>query len=184
MNARYTIDGGLAGKERLDVLARVCSSGTRRLFDAVPVRAGVRCLDIGCGGGQVSRELAKRAGPSGSVLGIDLDDTVLELARADSSSAGATNVEFQRGDATQMDLSGFDVAYARCLLSHVSDPAGVVTAMAAAVRPGGVVIVEDIDFGGYFCHPVCDAHDSYMEWYREATPGSKTSRRPFHRSAM
>ena len=39
--------------------------------------------------------------------------------------------------------------------------------MAAAVRPGGVVIVEDIDFGGYFCYPACRAHDNYMKWYRE-----------------
>src|SRR5437879_2295690 len=150
MNARYTIDGGLAGKEPLDVLARACAAGTSRLFDAVGVEAGARCVDVGCGGGHMSKELAQRAGTRGSVLGIDLDDTVLELARADLPPDGAANVEFQRGDATQLNLSSFDVAYARCLLSHMADPAGVVAAMAAAVRPAGVVIVEDIDFGGYF----------------------------------
>jgi SAM-dependent methyltransferase len=111
--------------------------------------------------------MARRAGSRGSVLGIDLDPIVIDLARADTTSAGIVNIEYRCCDATQLDGSAYDLAYARCLLSHVSDPARVVAAMAATLKPGGVVVVEDIDFSGYFCEPGCSAHDRYVEWYRE-----------------
>ena len=167
MAAKYTIDGGGLGKQRLDVLARVCEPGTAQLFDRVGVDEGVRCVDVGCGGGHVSRELARRAGPTGSVVGIDLDASVLELAEADVAAAGITNVEFRCGDAAHLDPEGYDVAYARCLLSHISDPADVVSAMTAALKPGGTLITEDIDLAGQFCSPPSLAHDRYVELYRE-----------------
>lgn len=167
MTATYTIDGGVAGKERLDVLARVCAPGTNALLDRVQINAGARCVDIGCGGGHVSRELAQRLGDQGSVLGIDIDATVLDLARADAVTAGITNIEFRPGAATELGEAAYDVAYARCLLSHVEDPAQVLAAVARALKAGGVAIIEDIDFSGYFCHPPCRAHDRYVELYRE-----------------
>jgi SAM-dependent methyltransferase len=61
----------------------------------------------------------------------------------------------------------YDVAFARCLLSHVTDPSSVVRAMASALRPGGVVIVEDIDFRGCFSHPAGGPFERYVELYRE-----------------
>lgn len=167
MSARYTIEGGQAGKERLDVLARVCLPGTTALLDRVGIRSGGRCLDVGCGGGHVSREIARRVGADGSVLGIDLDPIVLDLAKADTAAAGVANVDFRCCDANELEGSAYDVAYARCLLSHVGDPARVVEGMAAALKPGGVVIVEDIDFSGYFCQPPSRSHDRYVELYRE-----------------
>lgn len=167
MGAKYTIAGGEAGKARLDVLARVCLPGTTALLDRVGVPEGARCLDVGCGGGHVSREIAGRAGPTGSVLGIDLDAVVLELATADTAAAGIGNVEFRCCDASAIEGSAYDVAYARFLLSHVGEPGLVVKAMVAALKPGGVVIVEDCNFSGYFCHPPCASHDLYVEFYRE-----------------
>src|ERR1700722_14103875 len=140
MAAKYTIEGGELGKQRLDVLARVCEAGTALLFDRVGVGARVRCVDVGCGGGHVSRELARRAGPTGSVVGIDMDASVLGFAAADVASAGIPNVEFRCCDATQLEEVSFDVAYARCLLSHVGVPGDVVRAMSAALKPGGILI--------------------------------------------
>jgi SAM-dependent methyltransferase len=167
VGAKYTIDGGEAGKARLDVLARVCAPGTATLFEQVGVKAGAQCVDVGCGGGHVSRDLAARVGVDGSVVGIDLDPVVLDLAGAESAALGIANVEFRCCDAAQLDGSTYDLAYARCLLSHVGKPAQVVAAMALALKPGGVMIVEDIDFTGYFCEPPCRSHDLYLELYRE-----------------
>jgi SAM-dependent methyltransferase len=167
MTATYTIDGGAAGKARLDVLSAVCAPGTDALLDRIGIRGGARCLDVGCGGGHVTRELALRVGEDGFVTGIDLDETVLELARVDTDTAGITNVEFLRGEASELPAASYDVVYARCLLSHVESPAGVVDAIAAALVPGGVAIVEDIDFRGYFCEPPLPAHDRYVDLYRE-----------------
>jgi SAM-dependent methyltransferase len=167
MAATYTIDGGTAGKERLDILARVCAPGTTALLDRVGISAGDRCLDLGCGGGHVTRELAVRAGEKGFVLGIDLDATVLELARQDLKAAGITGVELRRADATDLREGDYDVAYARFLLSHVAEPARLVQSMADALKPGGVAILEDVDFTGYFCEPPSRAHDRWVELYRE-----------------
>jgi 2-polyprenyl-3-methyl-5-hydroxy-6-metoxy-1,4-benzoquinol methylase len=175
MDARYTIAGGVAGKERLDLLARVCEPGTNALLDHVGIRPHARCLDVGCGGGHVSRELARRAGVTGSVVGIDLDDAVVELARVDVVAAGLTNVEFRCGEATKLDESSYDVVYARFLLSHVADPAPVVERMVRALKPGGTAIIEDIDFAGHFCHPPSTAHDRYVALYR-STPADAARR--------
>jgi cyclopropane fatty-acyl-phospholipid synthase-like methyltransferase len=68
--ANYAIAGGLAGKERLDVLQRVHGPFTRALLDSTGIKQGARCLDAGCGGGHVSRDLAARVGKTGSVSGL------------------------------------------------------------------------------------------------------------------
>jgi SAM-dependent methyltransferase len=166
MAATYTIDGGKAGKERLDVLSRVCTPGTNALLDRVGIRRGMQCLDVGCGGGHLSRELAARVGPLGSVVGLDMDDVVLGLAAADAAAEGITNIEFRCCDAGQVDEASYDLAYARFLLSHVDDPAGILAKIASALRPGGIAVLEDVDFRGYFCDPPCAAHDRWVELYR------------------
>lgn len=166
MTAKYSIEGGLSGKQRLDVLARVCAPYTNALLDRVGVSDRASCLDVGCGGGHVSRELARRAA-HGSVVGVDLDPTVLELAAADTAAADITNLEFRRGDATQLDAASYDIVYARFLLRHVAQPSEIVAVMAQALKPGGVLIVEDNDFNGYLWHPPSRALDRYVDIYRQ-----------------
>jgi SAM-dependent methyltransferase len=144
---------------------------TAALLDTVGVPVGARCLDVGCGGGHVTLELARRAGPSGHVLGLDRDPEVLALARADAA-AGAATVRFQEADASALaEVAGrrrpYDVVYARFLLSHVPDPAAIAAAMAARVAPGGAVAVEDVDHSGCFCQPANAGYRRYVELYRE-----------------
>lgn len=167
MTARYTIEGGHAGKDRLDVLARVHGPHTVELLDRVGVPVGARCLDVGCGGGHVSRELARRAGTSGSVVAIDMDATVLERGRADAAAAGIDTIEFRCGDAATIDGTPSDLAYARFLLCHVGDPVGVLASMLEALRPGGVVILEDTDFTACVSYPPCPAYERWVALYRE-----------------
>lgn len=167
MATGYAIAGGSAGKHRLDVLARVMAPGTIALLDRLGIEEGSDCVDVGCGGGHVTRELARRVGSQGWVVGIDADELLLELAAADAASAGLTNVEFRCQDAGQLDAQQYDTAYARLLLSHVGDPQGVLDAMVGSLRPGGVVIVEDLDVNGYPCYPPIRAHDRWVEIYRE-----------------
>ncbi|MDQ3988228.1 MAG: methyltransferase domain-containing protein [Actinomycetota bacterium] len=163
----YTIDGGQPGKARLNVIAEMMRPTTASLLAAAGVPAGGHCLDVGCGGGHVSLDLARLVGPTGSVVGIDLDAQILELARSDATAAGVTNVTYRLGAADTLDGGPYDVAYARFLLSHVGDPGGVVTAMTKVVTPGGVVIVEDIDDTACFCYPDSPAYRRSIELYRE-----------------
>jgi len=167
---RYAIDGGVDGKRRLNLLAEIMRPTTLALLDRVGVGDGLHCLDLGCGGGHVAIDMARLVGATGRVVGVDFDATVIELARADASEAGVA-VEFLAEDCLADeagDDGGFDVCYARFLLSHVADPPAVLARMRELARPGGAVVVEDIDFSGFFCEPPDPAHDEYARLYSEA----------------
>lgn len=162
----YVIKGGIAGRERLRLLSRVMAPTTNALFDRIGVVEGASCLDVGCGGGDVALELARRAGPTGHVVGLDADETKLEIARREAETLAVGNLEFRCADVTKPFEKGrFDLVYARFLLTHMPRPERVIDNMLVALRPGGVVVVEDIDFSGHFCHPHCDAFWRYVELY-------------------
>ena len=158
VSEHYVIRGGVEGRERLRVLARVMHASTDSLFERLGVGDGLMCLDVGCGGGDVSLELARRVAPRGKVLGVDIDETKLHLARREAEARGVRNVEFLARDIRTDDAhSLFDVVYARFLLTHLDDPARVVAAFYKHLRPGGLVIVEDIDVSGGFTYPESQA---------------------------
>jgi SAM-dependent methyltransferase len=165
----YVIRGGVKGRKRLRVLARVMWPTTDALFARVGIEPDGRCLDIGCGGGDVTVELARRV-PDGSLVGVDLDDTKIELARAEATNAGVDNVEFRVEDVMQPLAGGdlFDVVYARFVLTHLPDPEPALSNMWARLAPGGALIVEDIDCSGHFCHPPSTAFERYVDLYRQA----------------
>ena len=163
---KYPIYGGHQGRDRLRVLSSVMAPATGRLFDALDIDAGARCLDVGCGGGDVCFELARRVGPRGFVLGIDTDEVKLHLARGEAAAQGLSQVGFRAADITMpLDGPSFDVVYARFLLSHLSEPELALDRMLAALVPGGVLVLEDVDFSGYFCHPTCPAFWQYTQLY-------------------
>jgi ubiquinone/menaquinone biosynthesis C-methylase UbiE len=159
---RYVLRGGRWGYERLQLLARVRRADTAELLRRAGLRPGLRCLDLGCGGGEVTFELARLAGPSGSVVGIDLDEVELALARKAAAEQDLPNVEFRAANVNDWDEpDAYDLVYSRFLLQHLSQPAELLQRMWAAVRSGGVIAVEDADFGGLFCYPENDGFDFY-----------------------
>ncbi|HET9255355.1 MAG TPA: methyltransferase domain-containing protein [Pseudonocardiaceae bacterium] len=165
--ARYTIDGGLAGMSRLDILAEIMWPTSAALLAAAGVPVGARCLDLGCGGGHISVELAGLAGPTGSVVGVDIDAEIIDLARAAAAACDLGNLEFRLGTADDFGGGPYDLGYVRFLLSHVADPQRVVSGLAAVIPPGGKVIVEDTDFTGAFCFPRSDAYARSVQLYQE-----------------
>src|SRR5262245_10929127 len=92
---RYVIRGGAEGRERLRLLSEVMGPSTRALLADVAIPRGAVCLDVGCGGGDVTRELARVVGSTGRVIGVDLDETKLAIARRESAERGITNVTFE-----------------------------------------------------------------------------------------
>jgi SAM-dependent methyltransferase len=162
----YVIRGGMEGRERLRVLARVMAPTTSDLLARVGVRPTARCLDVGCGGGDVTLALARMAA-EGSVVGVDLDKTKLELAEQEAAAAGVRNVDFRIDDVMEPSLDGdrFDVVYARFVLTHLPDPAKALANLCGQLVPGGVLISEDIDCTGHFCEPDSPAFWRYVELY-------------------
>lgn len=124
-----------------------------RLFDkyasqlALPENA--RVLEIGCGTGATLRMLVRRSDFTGKATGVDHSPVFIDAA---SNFARAENlgnrIVFKVGDAHKLDFSdaSFDAVIAHTLISHVTDPAGVIREMARVVRPGGVVVIFDGDY--------------------------------------
>ena len=166
---RYVIRGGQAGYDRLLVLARDRWPDTAALFSRAGLRPGNRCIDLGCGGGAVSLEMAKLVAPDGSVTGVDMDEVKLDLARKAAVDRGISNVEFSLENVSSWaEPDSYDVVYSRFLMQHLREPVDLLRRMWAAVRAGGVVIVEDADFDGWCCHPSNDGFDFFVRTYAEA----------------
>jgi SAM-dependent methyltransferase len=162
----YLIRGGVEGRERLRVLARVMRPTSLAVLERAGTGPGLHCLDVGCGGGEVSLDLASLVGSTGHVVGVDVDATKIELARADAEQAAVGNVEFRVANLSDgLGEAEFDLVYARFVLTHLRDPAAGLAAMVAALRPRGRLVVEDIDFGGSFCEPSTEAFERYNEIY-------------------
>jgi SAM-dependent methyltransferase len=164
----YVIRGGLEGRERLRILSRVMQPTTRSLLDRVGLREGMACLDVGCGGGDATLEMARLVGPTGRVVGVDIDAAKIELARREAADSNLHGVEFRVAQVEQSgDDAEFDVVYARFLLTHLSDPGEALARMVRQLRPGGVAIIEDVDFSGHFCHPESAAFRRYVDLYTQ-----------------
>ena len=163
---RYVIRGGVEGRERLRLLSEVMGPFTRALLADVGIPTGSACLDVGCGGGDVTLEFARMVGPAGRVMGVDLDEVKLGIARREADQHGLSTVVFVARDVTAWEPTElFDVAYARFLLTHLRDPGALVSALVRQIRPGGVVIVEDIDYRGHFAEPDCPALRRAVDLY-------------------
>jgi ubiquinone/menaquinone biosynthesis C-methylase UbiE len=165
---RYVIRGGQPGYDRLLLLARDRGPDTSALLERAGVGPGMRCVDLGCGGGEVTLELARLVAPAGEVVGVDLDETTLGLAREAAARRHVANAEFRGADVNEWDEpDAYDAVYARFLLHHLSEPVALLARMWRAVRPGGVLIVEDADFDGWCAHPPNDGFDFFVRAYRE-----------------
>jgi ubiquinone/menaquinone biosynthesis C-methylase UbiE len=161
----YTIRGGRADADRLARQAHVMASATAAFLARVGVAPGWHCLDVGCGDGQVTLALARAVGPNGRVVGIDIDEAALAIAREAADRADLP-AQFVRADATApVEREAFDLVYARLVLSHLADPVAVLRAMRSATRPGGWVAVEDLFTGTLRAEPPAAALDALQAVY-------------------
>lgn len=137
----------------------------RRFLRFVPVRAGDRVLDVGCGTGVVTRDAAALAGRRGRVVGVDPSRTLLGQARRLCRGAPG-RIALRAGDGAALPFAAgrFDVALAVTVILHVADPLRVVHEMVRVTRIGGRVAVQDQDFGQVAAaHPDRELTDRIMD---------------------
>jgi ubiquinone/menaquinone biosynthesis C-methylase UbiE len=164
--SHYIIKGGEEGRSRLAVISRVLAPATQALLDRFEPLAGLSAIDAGCGGGHVSFELARRVGSTGHVVGFDLDETKLALAREEAARRGLGNVEFRKASVLgPWPASGAALIYVRFVLTHLARPQDMLARARQALAPGGRLVVEDIDYDGKFCEPPSQAFDRHVELY-------------------
>lgn len=136
-------------RERLLAHALMWDPVTRRRLDDIGVSEGWRCLEVGAGGGTVTRWLADKVGDTGHVVAIDLETQWLR-------SLEAPNVQVMRQDVTTDPLgeSVYDLICTRLVLTHMPDPHAIVDKLLRALVPGGWLLVEEYDMSSLpTCHP-------------------------------
>jgi len=128
-------------RRRLTLLEQYLDPITYRRLSSLGLDKGWHCLEVGGGAGSVARWLSAQVGADGRVVGTDIDPRFLEEIRE-------PNFEAWRHDITVDDLpiGKFDLVHTRWLLQHLSDPESAIDRMITALRPGGWLLVEAMDF--------------------------------------
>jgi SAM-dependent methyltransferase len=148
-----------AERERLGLLQASLDPLTLRRLECLPVGEGWRCLDVGAGSGSIARWLAAKVGPRGRVVATDIDTRFLV-------EHALPNLEVRRHNILEDDLepAQYDLVHCRAVLMHLSDPVRALERMAAAVRPGGWLFIEEVDCGSF--QPVDPEHPSAERFSR------------------
>ena len=171
----YILQGGKAGSDRLTVLANATWSTSLSFLIEAGLTQGMHCLDIGCGNGAISTKIAQLIGPDGSVLGLDMDRSAIDIANLKAQQSNVQNVSFKTFNIEQEVVDNhqkYDFIYLRLLLSHVNNPHAVLHKLKGNLSLNGILAIEDVQFDGHFCHPPCAAFDRYVELYNKAAESS------------
>jgi SAM-dependent methyltransferase len=130
------------------------------------LRAGLDVLDVGCGPGTITVDLAGRVAPGGRVVGLDVSSAPLDEAR-DLAVRSRVEVEFTVGDVYGLEAGdgSFDVVHAHQVLQHLTDPVAALREMARVCRPGGLVAVRDVDYATFTWFPADPGLDRWLEVY-------------------
>ncbi len=128
---------------------------------------GGRLLDVGCGPGTITLDLAERLGPDGRVTALETDEAALSLAREEAARRGVDGVGFVTGDVEALDLpdDAFDVVHAHQVLQHVADPVTALREMRRVCAPGGIVAARDSDYGAFTWFPSLPELDEWLAVY-------------------
>ncbi|MFC0599214.1 class I SAM-dependent methyltransferase [Streptomyces palmae] len=143
---------------------RTAADSAAYLLDRL--RPGMSLLDVGCGPGTITADLAELVAP-GRVTAVDTSAPVLERARAVAEERGLTGVRFTVADVLGLDFpdGSFDVVHAHQVLQHVGDPVAALREMRRVCRPGGVVAARDADYAAMAWYPAVPGLEEWRELY-------------------
>lgn len=132
------------------------------------LQPGDAILDIGCGPGTISADLAVLV-PTGHVTAVDYAPAIVEQAATEAQSRGIANMAFATADAhaLQYDDDTFDVVHAHQVLQHVGDPVQALSEMRRVAKPGGVVAVRDSDYRAFTWFPESAGMSKWLDLYEE-----------------
>lgn len=131
--------------------------------------AGMSVLDVGCGPGTITADLAELVAP-GRVTALERTGPALDLARAEIRRRGLDNVDFVVDDVHHLRFGddSFDVVHAHQVLQHVADPVLALREMRRVCRPGGIVAARDSDYAAFAWYPQLPELDEWLALYRSA----------------
>ncbi len=155
----YLLAGQAGELERLQLQSRVWEPAGRRLLDKIRDGQGARALDVGCGALGWLRLLSEWVGPDGQVVGTDVDDMMLAAAGRFVADEGLGNVTLVKDDlfASELEPSSFDLVHARFQLAPLGRGPEQMATHLRLVRPGGTVVLEELDPGSWHFIPPAPA---------------------------
>jgi ubiquinone/menaquinone biosynthesis C-methylase UbiE len=132
------------------------------------LRVGARVLDVGCGPGTITVDLADRVAP-GDVVGIDASADVIAQAQELLAGGAHANVTFRTGDVYALDVAdaSVDLVHAHQVLQHLTDPVRALAEMRRVLAPGGIAAARDSDYEAFVWSPDDPVLDRWLALYRE-----------------
>jgi protein-L-isoaspartate O-methyltransferase len=154
--------------ERLKSQARIIDPITGRFLREAGLALGMRVLDVGSGAGDVAFLAAGIVGDSGEVLGVDRSAPALQAAAARARERSLGQVKFRVGDPAAMNFDQpFDAVIGRYVLQFQQDPAAMLRRLASHLKPGGLAVFHEIDWGGSGSFPAVPTYDRCRDWVME-----------------
>jgi SAM-dependent methyltransferase len=134
------------------------------------LRAGQSLLDIGCGPGTITTDLALMVAP-GQVIGLDASPEVVAQAQAHAADSGLSSLRFEVGDLFNLayDDASFDVVHAHQVLQHLDDPVAALVELRRVLRPDGLLAVRDSDYSGFRWAPADPRLERWLALYLAVT---------------
>jgi SAM-dependent methyltransferase len=155
----YAFETGDCGAARLQMQDKIYGASTRQMMLNSGLGAGMRVLDLACGTGIVTHWIAKQVGPTGTVVGADINRGQLDYARAQSEGVRAPEFLEVNAYDTGFPSESFDMAHCRLLLCHLQRPLDALLEIYRVLKPGGVLVCQDIVISTVFSCPHSKAYD-------------------------
>ena len=166
-DATYTLGRTSHETTRLIEQSRIYGESTRRLCKRAGIAEGMRVLEIGSGAGDVALTLAELVGPTGQIVGVDVNAEILETARQRTTDAGLQHLEFIAGDARTLEFSDkFDAIVGRFVLMYMADPREAFAKLITHLKPDGIAAFQEPEYTLYpaFLHPETPLINQLITW--------------------
>jgi ubiquinone/menaquinone biosynthesis C-methylase UbiE len=178
----YPVDNRAGEIERLHMQDAALAPETERMLDLIGVAEGWRCVDLGCGPGGITGLLSRRVGPTGHVVGVDMNRDFLDVAASD----GSGNLVFRQDDVYGTALPGasFDLVHTRFVASTAGAPERLLAEARRIARPGGIIALQEPDGSTLNCYPAHPAwdklKDAFLHAFRGIGADIELARRLYH----
>jgi len=152
----YVLGETQTEQQRLVAQASEYQAQSSWLLDQIDIQPGWRAVDIGCGPIGILNLLSERVGREGSVVGLERVARFVDMARSEVALRGLQNVEIVQADAlhTGLEQGTFDLVHERLVMINVPTRQALLQEMISLLRPGGTIVLEDVDDVSYTCAPL------------------------------